>query len=88
MSHATDAGLINRLKRANGHLATIVKMVDEGRDGIEIAKQIKAVISALEGAKTVLIIDHIEHHLADAVGPPTLETRQTLASLTELAKYL
>ncbi|WP_272482932.1 hypothetical protein [Sphingomonas sp. AAP5] len=29
----------------------------------------QAVISALEAAKTLLVTDHIEHHLEGAVGP-------------------
>ena len=48
----------------------------------------QVVISALEGAKTALVIDHIEHHLEEAVGPLTRETRAKLAGVTKLAKYL
>jgi DNA-binding FrmR family transcriptional regulator len=88
MSHTTDADLINRLKRANGHLATIITMIEENRDGLDIAQQLQAVVSALEKAKTVLVTDHIEHHLEEAVGPLSREAREKLAKLTSLAKYL
>jgi len=47
MSHAYNPDLLNRLKRAQGHLATIVKMVEEHRDGVETAQQLQAVVSAL-----------------------------------------
>lgn len=88
MSHTTDKDLMNRLKRAHGHLATIMKMIEDDRDGLEIAQQMQAVINALEGAKTALVTDHIEHHLEEVVGTLSRETREKLANLGKLAKYL
>ena len=88
MSHANSPELINRLKRAQGHLATIVRMVEEGRDGLVIAQQMQAVIKAVEKAKSVLIADHIEHHLEAIVGPLPREARDRLATLGDIAKYL
>lgn len=88
MSHAHNKDLVNRLKRAQGHLATIVKMVEDNRDGLEIAQQMQAVVKALEKAKTVLVSDHIEHHLEAVVGPLSREAREELGRLAELAKYL
>lgn len=88
MSHAQNPQLVNRLKRANGHLLTIVTMIEAERDGLEIAQQLTAVISALERARTVLVTDHIEHHLEDVVGPLPREARDKLKHLGDLAKYL
>jgi len=88
MSHATDKALVNRLKRANGHLARIATMVEENRSALEIAQQLQAVIAALEKAKTVLVAHHIEHHLEEAVGDLPAETRQLLVQISELARYL
>jgi uncharacterized protein len=88
MSHVNNADLMNRLKRAQGHLATIIKMVEDNRDGLETAQQLQAVIAALDKAKTVLVTDHIEHHLEDVVGPLSREAREKLGRLTDLAKYL
>lgn len=88
MSHTNNADLMNRLKRAHGHLATIMTMIQDNRDGLEIAQQLQAVVSALEKAKTVLVTDHIEHHLEEAVGPLNREAREKLGRLSELAKYL
>lgn len=88
MSHAHNPDLMNRLKRATGHLATILKMVEENRDGLETAQQLQAVISALDKAKALLVQDHIEHHLEDIVGPLSREAREKLGRLSELAKYL
>jgi len=46
------------------------------------------VFSALDKAKTVLVTDHIEHHLEDVVGPLSREARDKLGRLSDLAKYL
>ena len=54
MSHAANPDLINRLRRAHGHLATIIKMIEDGREGLDIAQQMQAVISAIDAAKTML----------------------------------
>jgi DNA-binding FrmR family transcriptional regulator len=88
VSHAEDKRLQNRLRRANGHLATIIAMIESNRDGLEIAQQMQAVISALEKAKTLLITDHIEHHLEELAGPLPPDTRAKLAKLGDLAKLL
>jgi DNA-binding FrmR family transcriptional regulator len=88
MSHANNPDIVNRMKRAQGHLATIVRMVEEGRDGLAIAQQMQAVLKALEKAKTVLITDHIEHHLEELAGPLPRASRERLAKLGEIARYL
>lgn len=88
MSHAANPELLNRLKRAQGHLAKIVEMVAEGQDGLAIAQQMQAVVSALEKTKTLLVQDHIEHHLEGLAGPLPKATRDELAKLGQLAKYL
>lgn len=88
MSHTQDTELINRLKRANGHLATIVRMIEEDRDALDIAQQLQAVVSALDKARSALVAHHIEHHLEDAIGPLPKEAREKLARLSSLAKYL
>jgi DNA-binding FrmR family transcriptional regulator len=88
MTHAANPELLNRLKRAQGHLAKIVEMVTEGRDGLQIAQQMQAVVAALDKTKTLLVSDHIEHHLEEVVGPLPKSVRDELAKLGELAKYL
>ncbi len=88
MSHAANPDLLNRLRRANGHLASIIRMVEDGDDGLKIAQQMQAVVAALEKTKTLIVTDHIEHHLEDVIGPLSEAVRDDLAKLGELAKYL
>ena len=51
------------LKRDNGHLETIIEMVENDRPCAQIAQQLQAVESAIESAKKALIHDHISHSL-------------------------
>ena len=48
----------------------------------------QAVVSALDKAKTLIVTDHIEHHLEDLIGPLPSAVRAELAKLGEFAKYL
>lgn len=88
MSHADDPQIHARLRRAEGHLNKVVKMVAEGQDGLAIVQQMSAVISALEKAKQLIIIDHIDHHLAEGDAPLPAEIRSRLAVFREITKYL
>ncbi|MFK4811545.1 metal-sensing transcriptional repressor [Devosia neptuniae] len=88
MSHIDDPQIHARLRRAEGHLSKVVKMVAEGQDGLAIAQQMSAVISALEKAKQLIIIDHIDHHLADSDAPLPPEIKSRLAVFREITKYL
>ena len=88
MSHASNPDILKRLRRAEGHLATVVHMVAEGRDGLLIAQQMQAVIRAIEKTKQMLILDHIDHHLGEATGPLPPEVQQKIAEFREITKYL
>jgi DNA-binding FrmR family transcriptional regulator len=51
MTHETHPEVINRLKRAHGHLASTIAMIEGGRSCLEVAQQMHAVIKALEGTR-------------------------------------
>lgn len=76
------------MKGAHGHLATIVRMIEENRDALETAQQLQTMVSAHDKAKAVFVADHIDLHLEKAVEPLSQEAREKLGRLTELAKYL
>ena len=65
--HTQTQAVVNRLSRAIGHLESIRKMVEDGRDCAEVLIQLAAVQSALGGASRVILKDHIEHCILDAV---------------------
>lgn len=88
MTHATDDELFKRLRRAEGHLATVVRMVSDGADGLATAQQLQAVIKALEKAKKALILDYIDHHLIEITGPLPDDLQAKLSDFREITKYL
>jgi hypothetical protein NreA len=72
-SHRTHPKISARLKRAKGHLASVIEMIEDGRPCTDIAQQLYAVEKAVTQAKRTLIHDHIDHCLepenrADAEG--------------------
>ena len=66
--HTQTKAVINRLSRAIGHLESVKKMVEDGRDCAEVLVQLAAVRSALNNTAKVILKDHIEHCLVDAMG--------------------
>lgn len=84
LTHATHPKVISRLKRANGHLRSVIDMIEEGRPCLEIAQQLHAVEKAVINAKRVLIHDHIDHCLDDDVESHTAD----MAEFRAIARYL
>ena len=78
------AAIAKRLKRANGHLQTIIEMIEEGRPCAEIAQQLRAVEGAIANAKKALILDHIGHGLK-ASG---VKANTALRDFRAIAKFL
>ncbi len=66
-SHEHTQAVCNRLARAIGHLEAVKKMVEEGRDCSEVLVQLAAVRSALGSTSRLILKDHIEHCIVDAV---------------------
>jgi len=88
LAHATHPDIIKRLKRAHGHLAGIVVMIEEGRSCVDLAQQLHAVESAITNAKRELIHDHMEHCLGDGVLSREITSKTALSEFKTLAKYL
>ena len=65
--HENQKAVINRLARAIGHLQRVKRMVDEDYDCSEILIQLAAVRAALESTGKVILQDHIQHCIVDAV---------------------
>ena len=88
MIHASHPDIIARLKRAHGHLASVIQMIEAGRPCVDLAQQIHAVEKAISSAKRELIQDHIDHCLEDAAGQNGRGTKAALAEFKTLTKYL
>ena len=66
-THTNTRAVLNRLSRAIGHLESIKRMVEDGRDCSEVLIQLSAVKSAINNTGKVILKDHIEHCMVDAV---------------------
>ena len=85
--HSSHPDVIKRLKRANGHLAKIITMIEEGRPCVEVAQQLQAIYSAVGKSKELFVRDHIEGCITvDEKNPEA--TKQKMAELKEITKYL
>ena len=65
--HENTQAVLNRLSRAIGHLESVRKMVENGRDCSEVLTQIAAVRAAITNIGKVILQDHIQHCIVDAV---------------------
>ncbi|WP_417261811.1 metal-sensing transcriptional repressor [Celeribacter sp.] len=79
--HASHPKVVSRLKRAEGHLRSVIAMIEDGRPCLEVAQQLQAVESAIRNAKQALIHDHIDHCLI-------VDDPQTSEELKTISRYL
>jgi len=87
-SHISHPEIIKRLRRAEGHLKSTIKMLEEDRGCLEIAQQLQAVEKAVANAKKNLVHDHIDHCLEHAVKDDKLNANETIREFKEITKYL
>lgn len=64
--HESTQAVINRLSRAIGHLESVKRMVEEGRECSEVLIQIAAVKSAVNNIGKIILQDHIKNCVVDA----------------------
>ena len=66
-SHAHTKAVLNRMSRAIGHMESIKRMIEDGRDCSEVLIQIAAVRSAINNIGKIILEDHIKHCVVDAL---------------------
>ena len=86
--HESHPEIVRRLKRAEGHLKSVISMIESHRPCIDIAQQLHAVEKAISQAKRTLIQDHIDHCLEDAAGKEGREQRRSMDEFKTITKYL
>lgn len=86
--HATHPDIVKRLKRADGHLRSVIEMIEAGRPCLDVAQQLHAVEKAVAQAKKTLIHDHLDHCLEDALGQPSQDKKRSVDDFKTIAKYL
>ncbi len=86
--HDTHPEIVKRLKRAEGHLKSVIAMIEAAKPCLDIAQQLHAVEKAITNAKRTLIQDHLDHCLDDTIGMSGRDQRQSIQEFKSITKYL
>ena len=84
MPDAADMGLepadikaiITRMKRANGHLSSVIRMMEEGSDYESVLTQLAAVNKALSRAGYAIVATGMQHCLTEDDDPEGLDAKK------------
>ena len=66
-THEHTKAVLNRMSRAIGHMNAVKKMVEDGRECSDVLIQLSAIKSEIAGVSKVILKDHIDHCIVDAV---------------------
>jgi DNA-binding FrmR family transcriptional regulator len=64
-----------RLKRAHGHLATVIRMLETGSECVDVLTQLAAVNKAISRGGYALVATGLQHCLADG-GPDSADSKK------------
>ncbi|WP_110206780.1 metal-sensitive transcriptional regulator [Nocardioides daejeonensis] len=67
--------VINRIKRAQGQLAGVLRMLEEGRECEDVVTQLAAVSKALDRAGFAIVATGMQHCLAEG-GADSLDVKK------------
>ena len=67
--------VVNRLRRAQGQLAGVLRMIEDGRDCKDVVTQLAAVSRALNRAGFAIIATGLKQCLAESGGVENLDTQ-------------
>lgn len=62
------------MSRAIGHMNAVKKMIEDGRDCSDVLIQLSAVRSEITNVSKVILKDHIDHYIVEAVKDNDEET--------------
>lgn len=80
--------LLKRLRRVEGQVRGIAKMVDEEQYCIDILTQVSASTKALQNVALMLLDDHIAHCVVDAAAEGGTEGAEKLKEASEAIRRL
>ncbi len=86
--HDTHPAVIKRLRRAGGHLSSVVKMLEDGKPCLDVVQQLQAVEKAITQAKRTLVQDHLDQCLTHMVDAKSTVQPASLEEFREITKYL
>ena len=72
----------DRLKRIEGQVRGIARMIEEDRYCIDVLTQVRAVRAALRGVEDEVLKDHVEHCVRESIEKGGLEADEKIEELT------
>ena len=85
MERENTPRMLNRLKRIEGQVRGVTRMVEEGRYCIDVLTQLQAARAALSKVETEMLRDHLSHCIEGAITSGDLaEQRKKAAELIHL----
>lgn len=85
MREVHKQGALNRLKTVRGHLDAVIGMVDEEHYCPDVMKQVSALQSSLEKVNRILLQNHLETCVVEAVSGGHAE--EMVDELMEALRY-
>ncbi len=79
---------LKRLRRIEGQIRGLQRMVDEDEYCIDVLTQISAATKALQGVALGLMDDHLRHCVADAVAGGGTDAEDKLAEASDAIRRL
>ena len=68
--------VINRIKRAQGQLAGVLRMMEEGRDCEDVVTQLAAASRALDRAGFAIVATGLQQCLTDGEGTDSVDVKK------------
>ena len=68
--------IVARMKRAHGHLASVIRMIEEGADCEATLTQLAAVNKALSRSGYAIVATALQQCLADGDGPDGVDAKR------------
>jgi DNA-binding FrmR family transcriptional regulator len=68
--------VIARMKRAHGHLASVIRMIEEGSDCEAVLTQLAAVTKALSRSGYAIVANGLQHCLTEGDGPDGVDIKK------------
>lgn len=82
-THTQTRAVLNRMARLIGHLQATKKMIEDGRDCSEVIIQLSAVDAAIRAVMKIILKDHVDHCIVEAVKNDDQETLENLNKAIE-----
>ena len=87
-SDASRVDILNRLKRAEGQIRGIQRMIEQGEDCLKIGQQFSAVSKALESTYLRMTLCFVEQGIDSMTGPDNQQKVDKVQLLKEMEDML